>query len=155
MSVKPNCVILSGVPASGKSTYAEGWANMHVRVSSDQVIEDLAFEHDMTYSEMFSYAIKYSNETAIRNFKNALATGTDVIIDRTNLTKKSRRMWIQDAKKAGYQISCVSFAVPSNLNERLASRIGKNIPEDVIKTMIENYQKPEYEEGFDLIIEGN
>lgn len=158
--------ILVGVPASGKSTYVDALLranidadmagpNLKIEVlSSDNYIEEKAKAEGKTYNEVFQkYAGDASKHVMIRARQLANDEETQVvIIDRTNLTKKSRKAFI-DIFKDTHVISALIFPTPDREEHerRLASRPGKNIPEFVLKNMRESYERPEVEEGFEVV----
>jgi tRNA uridine 5-carbamoylmethylation protein Kti12 len=85
--------------------------------------------------------------------------GSDFIIDRTNLTAKSRAKFIQKLKLHRYEIDCVVFPEVGSealsheeWKRRLNSRQGKTIPQEVLDRMINSYEIPLKSEGFDNII---
>lgn len=151
----PICKILIGVPGSGKSTWTidqEDWDE--VILSSDNIIEEIAFEYGMTYDEAFRSLIKFADEVLERDAFNIAENGEGVIVDRTNVSRKARKRWIDHFKKYGYTIEAYVFPTP-NAEEhfrRLNNRPGKSIPTDVINSMIRNFEYPTEEEGFDKIV---
>lgn len=59
----------------------------------------------------------------------AVASRRNLILDRTNQTRKSRSRWIQAAKQVGYRIQTVEFFVSENLSHaRQKSRQDKDVP---------------------------
>jgi predicted kinase len=144
------CYQLVGVPASGKSTWVKNqdWAVDCVIVSTDDFVEDYAKEVGSTYSEVFAdympTAVKLMADKVIR----AREAGKDVIWDQTSTTVKTR------ARKFNmlpdYEHIAVVFKVPDadELARRLASRPGKNIPDHVMRSMINHFEMPSEEEGF-------
>ena len=76
------------------------------------------------------------------------ANGLDVIWDQTNTTIASRRR--KFATLPGYEHIAVVFKTPEKeeLDRRLASRVGKNIPDHVMHSMIEGFDIPTEDEGF-------
>jgi predicted kinase len=80
-------VILVGPPGSGKTTYSKAFLPNHLHLSTD-------------YG-----AIK-------QKFKDGLATGKDIVIDRMNPTKKQRAEYIKPAIEAGYHVRAVMFNTP-------------------------------------------
>lgn len=147
--------ILIGVPGSGKSTWVKQNHNQEntVILSTDNFIQDYADLSGKTYSEVFPDKIKWAQIEMKKDLKYAIENNLDVIHDQTNLTRKSRRMVMQDLIKAKYDITAVIFPIPLDLDVRLKSRPGKNIPDHVIQMMIKNFKDrdnyPTYEEGFD------
>lgn len=148
--------ILVGLPGSGKSTYIANSMDPSVWVfSSDNIIENIAFEYGLTYNEAFKDLIAFADKTCRNEFKCAVANHeNDLVVDRTNLTIKSRRTWIEPLNEKGYHITVVVFPVPEKdeWERRLNSRPGKTIPDDIIQNMMRNFQFPTVEEGFDDIV---
>jgi predicted kinase len=74
--------------------------------------------------------------------------GKDVIWDQTSVSIKSRKRKFN--MLPNYEHIAVVFKTPEKeeLARRLASRPGKNIPEHVMRSMIENFDVPTEDEGF-------
>ena len=163
--------LLVGLPGTGKSTWTSkfkrnnrnqiinksifeniGFKENLTVISTDDIIQHIADEYRLTYNDVFdnvtySFAEKMSHKLA----KFAFDRNDIIIWDQTNLTIKSR------AKKlalvpSNYIKIAVVFGVPDDLPQRLQSRVGKHIPENVMSGMIRNYQQPTTTEGFDNII---
>lgn len=147
--------ILIGLPACGKST----WRNKEPgRVcSTDDIIELIADRIGTTYNEVFRDVIDEATGLFKRDLADAIATGGDIIIDRTNLTPKSRQQFIRQANNKGYTSHAVVFDRPTTRdqhdewNRRLASRPGKTIPDSVLANMYESFTEPTLDEGFTTI----
>ena len=146
----PKVYMLIGVPGAGKSTWlaSQHWAKDIPVVSSDRFIDAHAEKEGKTYNEVFKdYA-----PIAMRLMDNQVlickANNCDVIWDQTNTSVKTR------AKKldvlADYEKIAVVFRTPEKEehDRRLNSRPGKAIPENVMRSMIENFEEPTEEEGF-------
>jgi predicted kinase len=160
--------ILVGLPACGKSTYVQhaiGQINLDgvtFVASSDDVIERIAKESGKTYNEVFQESYSQAEAECRSGFHRALNEEVPrIIVDRTNMSAKSRTGWIQAAKSKGYTVSAVVFADPGTCSNhmeavkewsrRLASRPGKTIPHQIIDGMIKSFVMPTQEEGFDEI----
>lgn len=150
----PVAYILVGVPASGKSTWAETQQNLVDcdYISSDIFIEEYAREKGVSYSEAFDEAIKPAISKMLDELEKSVLACRDIIWDQTSTTIASR------AKKLNLlRIYCkvaVVFKTPDEEEHRrrLSLREGKTIPEEVLKEMIENFEQPTIEEGFDEIL---
>ena len=142
--------VLVGVPGSGKSTWIsqQEWAKNCVVVSTDAWVEDYAQRMGKTYSEVFTeympVAVKLMADTIVR----AREAGKDIIWDQTSTTVKSRRRKFN--MLPDYDHIAVVFPTPEKeeLARRLANRLGKNIPADVMRTMIDGFEMPTEEEGY-------
>ena len=147
--------VLIGVPGSGKSTWVskQPWASDCVVVSTDEFVEDYARECGQTYSEVFNEymptAVKLMAEKVVR----ARAAGKDIIWDQTSTTLASRQRKFSMLPE--YHKIAVVFKTPSmdELGKRLRSRPGKKIPGDVMVQMINDWDEPTLDEGFDQIIQ--
>lgn len=157
------CTILVGVPASGKSTWLKNnYENMEfgsIVASTDNIIEELADMFGFTYNDVFSETIRFADMVMNNNLIVAAEDGVDIYVDRTNLSQKSRRHFIKTLKPYGYTFDDVVFETPEKdeWKRRLNSRCGKSIPNDVIDRMVNSYEIPLENEGFEKItfIENN
>ena len=156
----PKCTILVGVPASGKSTWHRikfGDYSTNV-ASTDKIIETVASEYGMTYDEGFKELIQFAEKIMWRQITTYLMRGNDFIIDRTNLTAKSRAKFIQKLKLHRYEIEAVVFPEVGSealskeeWKRRLDSRPGKTIPQEALDRMVDSYEIPLESEGFTRI----
>lgn len=141
----PKLYLLVGVPASGKSTWItqQSWATDPncVIASTDQFVESYAITMGKTYSEVFADYMPTALQQMTKQVTYAHIQRQTIIWDQTSTTVASR------AKKLRM------FATPSNriLQQRLASRPGKEIPKNVMQAMINGYVMPTIDEGFDEI----
>jgi len=153
-------VIMIGLPASGKSTWI---AHESLRadfvpftvISSDNVLERIASEKGLTYSEVFKDYIGQATAEMKSTFKNAIVAGENIIWDQTNMSKKKRRGILSQIPDDYYKIAVDFSVLPVELKRRLDERAeltGKYIPWKVIEDMGKNYQAPSKDEGFDEII---
>lgn len=155
----PSLYMLVGVPCSGKSTWASKQKfdeDPTVICSSDSYIENYALEQGKTYNQVFKEYVSTAVDHMMDDVQYAVDNGFDIVWDQTSLTKSSRR------KKLGmipstYSKVAVVFPTPdkSVLEERLASRPGKEIPKKVIDNMISQFEMPAIEEGFDQVVGPN
>ena len=145
--------MLIGIPGSGKTTWAsnQSWATRCVHLSSDKFIESYAESQGKTYNEVFTEYVKTATQLLTKQAITANVAGTNAIWDQTNMSIKSRK----DKLKLFpcYKKIAVVFATPDDdeLARRLATRPGKHISDNVITSMINNFQMPTIEEGFDEI----
>lgn len=158
----PKCTILVGVPGSGKSTWLENQEQLQLDdtwiSSTDDIIENIAAWHNMTYDEAFKDLISFAEKAMWRDLKDFAEEGDYIYVDRTNLSAKSRRKFISFLKPYGYEFECVVFPMPGDdllpaeeWNRRLDSRPGKTIPDHILTSMIDHYEIPLESEGFSKI----
>jgi len=149
----PKCYQLVGVPGSGKTTWInnQDWAMTCAYISTDKFVDAYAREVGKTYSEVFTEFMPRAVELMAQEVVVARELGRDIIWDQTSTTLASR------ARKFGmlpdYEHIAVVFATPEHkeLERRLKSRPGKEIPEHVIASMIAGWDEPTEEEGFTQI----
>jgi predicted kinase len=146
----PKCYQLIGVPGSGKSTWIKNqtWALGLSVVSTDNFVEAHAKEVGKTYSEVFDEYMPIAVKLMANQALICQANGLDVIWDQTSTTVASRKRKFNTLPK--YEHIAVVFATPDEdeLARRLASRPGKNIPNHVMRSMIDSFVMPTEDEGF-------
>ena len=132
-------IVLQGVPASGKSTWAKDYIKSHpdaVIVSRDAIREGTGTywnpDHEQYISEMEEYAVRQA-------WKNRL----DVIIDATNLNPKTITKWNELAKEIDCEIEFklfeISYEEAVKRDEQRKKDGGRAVGKDVIKRFFKNY----------------
>lgn len=149
---KKKFIMLIGVPGSGKSTWIKNYVSDYptMIISSDKHIEKFAKIDGITYSEAFPKYAKKATELMYKDLDTALKMDFDIIWDQTNLTKKIRSNKLKNIPE-GYIKEAIFFEVPDNLEERLKTRVGKYIPDDVMVRMKNDLTIPTTDEGFSKI----
>jgi predicted kinase len=156
------CVMLCGIPTSGKSTYVEKllkldyWQNSVV-LSTDYFIEFYAKQHRKTYNEVFYDVIRTAIIKTNALLKFALENNKHIIWDQTNLSISSRKEKLSKIPK-NYHRSAMYFEI--SLEEALRRNevrklTGKEIPVKVLKNMHNKFVIPTIEEGFEYVECGN
>jgi predicted kinase len=149
----PKCYQLIGVPGSGKSTWIRNqiWAQGLTVVSTDTFVEAYANAQDQTYSQVFEDYMPTAVDLMVQQVVFAHQHGHTVIWDQTSVTVVSRRKKFR--MLPDYQHIAVVFKTPEpdELSRRLASRPGKIIPEEIVQDMIDRFEMPTLEEGFQEI----
>lgn len=102
--LKPELLILSGLPASGKSTLSKTWVaddpDARIRVNYD----DMRIQR---YGLNWKFNRKEEDEmqaAARANVVRALSAGISVVIDNTNLSERVRNSWKQLGKQLGANV---------------------------------------------------
>ena len=155
----PKCTILVGVPASGKSTwFSKNKTSTMAPISTDNIIEFMGSLFGFTYDQIFKDSISLAEKIMWKRLEWNAERSNDVVIDRTNLTAKSRKKFIDYLKPYGYEFEAVVFPLPGTVEfseeewfRRLDSRQGKTIPNAVLASMVNSAQMPSEEEGFTKI----
>lgn len=134
-------IILMGLPGAGKTHLALEHFRDCVRISQDEL---------------------GSRDACLVLAKKAIEAGKDVIIDRTNISIRQRRTWVNLAKYYGIKdIECIHVSTgPLECFERMMKRENHpTIPRDmnpiqkraIIKKFDKDYEPPSYGEGFSKI----
>ena len=159
---QPVCIILIGLPGSWKTTFRDEIAPLlaergsHELISSDDQIEALATQLGCTYSEAFARAdMKMIDKDLKGRIGVAIAEQRDLVIDRTNMSQKTRNKVLARLTRNYYRLG-VDFRVPlATLLERLATRAaatGKHISMETLQFMSSQYQPPAETEFNEIII---
>jgi predicted kinase len=131
------CVILIGLPASGKTTfYRDRFAGTHDHVSKD--------------------AMRYNRRPQRRQnelLDAALAAGRSVVVDNTNPTVTDRAAVIAIARRHGAEVAGYFFPTEaSDALRRNRAREGRDrVPAVAIFAARKRLEQPSYEEGFDRL----
>jgi len=146
----PKVYMLIGVPGSGKSTWikAQNWTDGVPVISSDRFIDEHAERVGKTYNEVFKEYAPIAMKLMDNQARVCHANQVDCIWDQTNTSAKSRKSKL--AILSDYEKIAVVFRTPEKAehDRRLNSRPGKAIPENVMRSMINNFEMPTEEEGF-------
>lgn len=152
----PKLYVTVGVPGSGKSTWiaSQTWNPGTVFVSTDQHVEDHARKLGKTYSEVFADYMPTAIDLMSKQVIAARKAGVDIVWDQTSTTKAARARKFNMLRGFNYEAIAVVFPTPEpvELQRRLASRPGKEIPEHVMRQMINNFSMPTQAEGFAKVI---
>jgi|TARA_R110002110_G_scaffold118613_9_gene292583 predicted kinase len=156
--------IMIGISGSGKSTYAN---KLRQRIcSTDRFIDTYAEKLGVRYDEAFDQIQLLGvfgdlNNRFYSEINQAISQGEDFIIDRTNLTVRSREQLLikirEFADSVGVKVIIKGIVFDLNKVEilkRLTQREkmeGKKIPQDVIDKQFKMYESPTIEEGFDVL----
>ena len=144
------CYQLVGVPGSGKSTWVanQDWAKDCVIVSTDELVEEYAKSQGKTYSEVFKDFMPTAVKMMADQVTKAALLGKDIIWDQTSTSVNSRKKKFD--MLPDYEHIAVVFGTPEKkeLERRLESRPGKEIPQHVIEQMVKGWQDPTEDEGF-------
>lgn len=150
------CVMLCGIPTSGKSTYVEKLKKLDywkdaVVLSTDAYIEKEAQRMGMTYNQVFDDVIDNATRELELQLNTAKDKGRDIIWDQTNLSKKTRKKKLSKLPSY-YRRNAVYFEISlEEALERNKHREGKFIPESILKRMWHQFEIPTRNEDFDYV----
>jgi predicted kinase len=131
------CVILIGLPASGKTSfYRERFAGTHDHVSKDLLRNN-----------------RHSQRRQEQVLAESLAVGRSVVVDNTNPSVAARAPLIRIAKQAGADVAGYFFRTEAgDALRRNRAREGRDrVPDVAIFTTRKRLEPPTYEEGFDRL----
>lgn len=154
----PTLYMMVGLPGSGKSYWVNEKSDYvdtenAYRYSTDEVIDNVAAEYDCTYDQVWSKLIDFATYVSNRECVDAIENECDIYWDQTNLSKESRRRKLQRFAGKGYRKIAVVCEAPTKEEwEVRLEREGKTIPDDVMNKMIDSFEMPTLDEGFDEII---
>lgn len=149
----PVCHILAGIPCSGKTTYVRNnilHLDDYVILSTDDILEEMAEVLGMTYNEAWPDYYHWANVIFWERFHAAVAERKNIIIDRTNLTPKTRASVLSQLPKE-YHKKATYFIPNIKVIDKRNVRPGKIIPKEVLWNMLVALTEPTHEEGFDGI----
>ena len=134
---RPECVVLVGLPAAGKSTLARRRFPDHEIVSKD------------------AYPPSARNKQARQDaqLRAALAAGRSVVVDNTNATPADRAAIIAIARALGASVTGIFIDVsPRVAIARNEQRTGRaKVPKVAIFTCAKRLVPPIASEGFDVL----
>ena len=152
---EPFVMMLIGPTLSGKSTYIRNnYPNTEV-ISRDEIVMEVfgSRDYNLAFKEVDQ---KEVDRVLATRLKEANDLKTSVIIDMTNMVVKRRMATLRNFDK---DVSRIAVVFPILSDEEYTKRnIDRNakenkwIPPFVIKSMIDSYQEPTLEEGYDRII---
>ena len=152
-------IMLVGLPGGGKTTIANRLYPDAVRVSSDDFIESYATRVGKTYGEVFTDVVAQATQHMYAKLDAAIAADEDIIWDQTNLSVKARKNKLKNIPAHYEKIALVIPPTKENIEriERvnvLRAKLGRSVPDKVMRNMIQQFQMPTEAEGFDEIIVG-
>lgn len=131
------CVVLIGLPASGKSSfYQERFAGTHERVSRDLMRR-----------------ARHPESRQQQLIATALAAGRSVVVDNTNPSRAVRAPIVHLARQRGASVSAYYFETAAvDALRRNRARTGPDrVPDVAIFTVRKRLEPPDRSEGFDHI----
>lgn len=143
----PVCIMLVGLPGSGKSTFADNISkNIDVVIHSTDAIRKELFgdENDQQNPQLVF-------ETAYNRIRRDLQEGYNVIFDATNLRQKNRRMFLQYISDIPHRNICVLMNTPFKECMRRNDMRERRVPRKVLFRMKKAMEFPTIQEGFEVI----
>ena len=145
--MKPNFIMLVGLPGSGKSVKAQELSeNYNAAIfSSDSLREELFGDvnHQADNTKLF--------EELHKRIKNCLREGNSAIYDATNINYKRRMAFLSELSNIHCEKICVLIATPYEECLERNSKRERHVPEHVIERMYRSFNIPYWYEGWDDI----
>ena len=152
---EPFVMLLIGPTLSGKSTWIRNnYPDVNI-ISRDEILMEVAGTRD--YNKAFETVDqKLVDRVLAERLTEANSNKTSTIVDMTNMTTKRRAQTLRYFDDGFYKMAIV-FPILSDDQYQMRNidrnaKENKWIPPSVIKSMIDSYQEPQYDEGFNNII---
>lgn len=141
--MRPKMIMLIGLPASGKSTYAK-------------TLDGVIFSSDALRAELWGdEATQGDNQVLFaelhRRIKECLKNGQNAIYDATNINYKKRMAFLRELKHIDCEKICYFIAVPYEECLKRNKQRERRVPEYVIEKMYKSFNAPYWYEGWDDI----
>ena len=163
--LRPKIYVLVGPPGVGKSKWVnDNVQNPHI-VSYDNAVKAVAAAHNLKYDDLAGPKAGNLGKIVRAHEKdqvtNAVASGKDIVVDKTNMTAKSRRRALSVIKGSEdrYDKVAVFFdfrgmepLVLWSVKKRAEEEGDKNIDPQVVENMMRSLELPTQDEGFDDIL---
>ena len=146
MDAKPNFIMTVGLPASGKTAWADQYKDQGYHVhSSDKIRAELLGDENAQTDNQRVFSELH------KRVKEDLAAGISCIYDATNMSRKRRKVLLDELKNIPCYKECALFPAPiEECKARNQSR-ERQVPDDVYDKTLRSFWVPYYYEGWDNI----
>lgn len=136
-------IVMIGLPRSGKSTYIQENLGDYFQISRDALIME-SCPRAKTYTEAWNSVDQEEIDKKLtQKAQAAFKTEDRIVIDMTNMSKKSRKKWLSLAKQNDFFTKAYVMATPvEKCIERSYDSKVKHIPENVIMSMSKRFTFP-------------
>lgn len=139
-------IMLVGLPASGKSTYAAKLKEQGYHIhSSDAIREELTGDENAQDKNTDVFA------TLHKRVKDDVSNGISCVYDATNMSMKRRKAFLDEIKKYNCHKKCVLFVIPVEVCKERNKNRERKVPEEVFDKMLKQFNVPMRYEGWDEI----
>ncbi|KAL7619325.1 hypothetical protein Lser_V15G04483 [Lactuca serriola] len=161
-------IMMVGLPASGKTTWAEKWANEHpdkryILLGTNLALDQMKVPgllRKQNYGKRFDHLMEHATDIFNTLLTRASKTPRNFIIDQTNVYKSARKRKLKPF--ANFQkIAVVVFPRLEELkarSEKSFRELGKEVPVEAVNQMLANFVLPKTkdmhgtDEYFDQVI---
>jgi len=141
----PKLIVMCGLPRAGKSTWIELNKVDEIVVSNDWIRENIFQNH---YSRSINPSIWMITDSVLRIL---LGQGKSVILDGVNLTKRTRKEFLDTAKECGAKTEIVFLT--TDIRECIErNTTDHKLPHDKLTTMCLSLEMPSEDEADILTI---
>jgi predicted kinase len=154
----PVAWMLIGHQYSGKSTWiknviATDYSNNAKKFlpkiyNLDEYVKIVCDARGTNYNDSWDRNVNEANKLLKGDYTKWINEKCDLIIDRTNITKKTRMKFLKRLKQAGYEINAVIFPVLSDeeIKKRMDVRVDQKVPFDIVIGFRDRLEGIDYEE---------
>ena len=146
----PNFIMLVGIPASGKDTFAREYVRNHSNTvihSSDDIREELY--GDASCQESPTKVFELMRSRTLRD----LRASKDVIYNATNLKYKNRKSILSQVKKMTNAVClCKILVAPIEVCKERNAKRERVVPDFVYDRMLGSFQIPFYNEDYEIYL---
>ena len=144
-------IMFVGLPASGKSIYAEKLKQQGYHIhSSDAIREELTGDVNVQDKNTDVFT------TLHKRVKDDLSNGISCVYescvyDATNMSMKRRKAFLSEIKKYNCNTKCVLFVIPVEVCKERNNTRERKVPDNVFDKMLKQFDVPMRYEGWDDI----
>lgn len=136
--------VMSGVPASGKSTYSKHLSSKY---------NALVFSYDeLKQNAKYFRDLEQVRCRMIEDVINALKHGHNVVIDDLNVSRSMRISLLEQLSSVSCEKVCVVMDTPIEECLKRDSLRTHRLPEYIIQDIYNKYEMPDINEGWEEII---
>ena len=140
-------IVLGGLPASGKSTYAEMLVESGIfcSVCPDKIRGELYGDESIQGDGKQVFAIAHAR------IKDLGQGGNNVVFDATNINVDRRKKFVKEMRPYFDIIIFKWITTPASVCYERNFYRDRQVPSNIIKRMSDNFEEPTMEEGWDYI----
>ena len=141
-------IVCSGLPASGKSTFAEllEEGNFY-RVCPDLIRKELYGDESIQGDGNLVFSIAHDR---VRAFGDE---GYNVVFDATNIDRKTRKNLVEQMRPYFDILICYWFSTPLYICKIRNQERKRQVPYEVLESMERRFVAPTMDEGWDYVAE--